>query len=512
MQHESAKSKRPDLQDVPTQQPMRQRTKPEQRRAPSNDQKKVRRQIQRSAAEVYPEQPVLQCTACGCHCKSTPCGACGSVMVQANLLKGAPFAGYDSFDQCVCQNQDKEDPSAYCGSIKHKVEDKKQSARTADVQMAPGAQTHTREVTEDDDFDPYLITRCGDHGVKTTGDRPSQEHYIEAAQGCHDEAWHPQTYSSHMWEHQGDGSACWSCCRDMGVAKPGERISGRVARRLTAAKTICRGCQSDMIAPADEDFPLCGKCEPGGESAPGQSRWRDRMDQMIGRHRCQACGHEARPIQSDAGPVCTRCGSHSVVKKGMHHQATTQNMNVATADGRILINSGDKIRTPTGQTMTVRQVRKHETSGDHYYLDTDVGTTVVPYSTAFEVVPSNMQQQSFPGFGTPGGNTNALPFGGKQDQETTNSPDAPTVCPVCGTKGSLHRRGDKFRCSKCGYQENYMGGGDQAYSDSPQQVSVPTRRTPENKQDFYMRRSSRDPRSAIAKRAASVLDQMKENS
>lgn len=34
-----------------------------------------------------------------------------------------PFAGYEDFEECVKKNQDKKNPEAYCGSIKHKVED-----------------------------------------------------------------------------------------------------------------------------------------------------------------------------------------------------------------------------------------------------------------------------------------------------------------------------------------------------------------------------------------------------
>ena len=34
-----------------------------------------------------------------------------------------PFAGYKDFADCVAKNQDKSDPNAYCGSIKHQVED-----------------------------------------------------------------------------------------------------------------------------------------------------------------------------------------------------------------------------------------------------------------------------------------------------------------------------------------------------------------------------------------------------
>lgn len=34
-----------------------------------------------------------------------------------------PFGGYEDFDSCTAQNKDKGNADAYCGSIKHKVED-----------------------------------------------------------------------------------------------------------------------------------------------------------------------------------------------------------------------------------------------------------------------------------------------------------------------------------------------------------------------------------------------------
>lgn len=37
-----------------------------------------------------------------------------------------PFAGYADFDECVRQNQEADDPDAYCGHIKHQTEDKMQ--------------------------------------------------------------------------------------------------------------------------------------------------------------------------------------------------------------------------------------------------------------------------------------------------------------------------------------------------------------------------------------------------
>jgi 8-oxo-dGTP pyrophosphatase MutT (NUDIX family) len=47
------------------------------------------------------------------------------------MRKGAPFADYKDFEQCTEENSDKDDPSDYCGEIKHKTEDsKKESAYT----------------------------------------------------------------------------------------------------------------------------------------------------------------------------------------------------------------------------------------------------------------------------------------------------------------------------------------------------------------------------------------------
>lgn len=42
-----------------------------------------------------------------------------------------PFAGYEDFAACVRANQDKDDPEAYCGSIKHKVEGAMQKTAVA---------------------------------------------------------------------------------------------------------------------------------------------------------------------------------------------------------------------------------------------------------------------------------------------------------------------------------------------------------------------------------------------
>jgi hypothetical protein len=49
------------------------------------------------------------------------------------MRKGAPFADYSDFEDCVSKNSDKDDPNAYCGYIKHKVEDSKESVKSASL-------------------------------------------------------------------------------------------------------------------------------------------------------------------------------------------------------------------------------------------------------------------------------------------------------------------------------------------------------------------------------------------
>ena len=50
--------------------------------------------------------------------------------------KSEPFAGYDDFDDCVQQNQDKSDPEDYCGAIKKQVEDE-ETESLDDLDLVP---------------------------------------------------------------------------------------------------------------------------------------------------------------------------------------------------------------------------------------------------------------------------------------------------------------------------------------------------------------------------------------
>jgi hypothetical protein len=179
------------------------------------------------------------------------------------------------------------------------------------------------------------------------------------------------------------------------------------------------------------------------------------------------------------------------------------------------LNPGDMIRTPTGQTVKVLRMRNHETSPGHAYMDTDQGTSVVRRKAPVQIVPANTRQQELPGYGTPGGNTNQLPMdrgnvgpgggGGGSSSNVATSAD----CPVCGGKDTLHRQGQMYVCSKCGYKENFGAAGTQGqgftFTDMPQQL----RGGGPNRGPGIPLSSSL--KSAIARRAQEVLDSTEEN-
>jgi hypothetical protein len=71
------------------------------------------------------------------------------------LKLGEPFAGYTDFADCVAKNKDKENPEAYCGSIKHEAEGemlfKKRTAETVNgiIDFIPALQNTVKEVSKD---------------------------------------------------------------------------------------------------------------------------------------------------------------------------------------------------------------------------------------------------------------------------------------------------------------------------------------------------------------------------
>lgn len=156
---------------------------------------------------------------------------------------------------------------------------------------------------------------------------------------------------------------------------------------------------------------------------------------------------------------------------------------------------GDQIRTPTGQSVQVQRVRNHETSMGHYYVDTNAGTTLVGKGTNFTVMPRNNVQQEVPGFGIPGANSNSQPWSGQGGSPSNNITSK--SCPNCGRDDTMHRVGDHFVCSHCGYQEKVGPLGEHSLLDIPQQI-----------RDFQQKGGSL---SAVAARAHEYVVNTEEN-
>lgn len=241
----------------------------------------------------------------------------------------------------------------------------------------------------------------------------------------------------------------------------------------------------------------------GGTPHPDNSRYLDQGD--------YARMASAQPVEPQACPDCWGRGQvqsgYALTDEGGSDRmrpvhtacptcggAGTAKVATVLTNSAEWLNPGDEIRIPNGKTQKVVRVRPHETSAHHVYVDTDGGTTVVNRTDKFNVVPRNSQQQSMPGYGIPGGNTNRLPG----DPQTSGDNVAKsTQCPVCGAKDSLTRQGDGYVCQRCGYREQVGGAGGHTFSDSPSVVKTfSTINTPHQ--------------SAIARRAQSVLNQ-KEN-
>jgi len=56
------------------------------------------------------------------------------------------FAGYDSFDDCVAQNQDKEDPQAYCAAIQAQVEGEASTGKSRFLRRGDGRKTMAEQL------------------------------------------------------------------------------------------------------------------------------------------------------------------------------------------------------------------------------------------------------------------------------------------------------------------------------------------------------------------------------
>lgn len=203
--------------------------------------------------------------------------------------------------------------------------------------------------------------------------------------------------------------------------------------------------------------------------------------------RCVACKGSGCEQDTRPCPTCGGSGSHVA----MRVEATT------TENWAERLNPGDQISLPNGKTMKVNRVRHHETDSQRVYVDTDGGTALVDRRKTFSVVPHNSRQQSTPGYGRPGGNSNTMPFGGHGGQSGTNERGATTQCPSCGRNGTLQQRGSHYQCTHCGYQESFGGAGGSTFTDRESIVGAPSRD-----------RGGLNPTaSLIARRAREVLAQ-----
>jgi hypothetical protein len=164
----------------------------------------------------------------------------------ASMKKGAPFAGYEDFDACVAANQDKDDPEAYCGSIKNKVEGAKQASfnpgdsdipkiktdktcpecgKPADhLHISPEAQDEMRAASEAGQMHAEMNDSAHKRVVNTNDPHDLKAHLIEAHdyddsdfwRGSHDDDHpalkprtddfdhdldHSEVHSLHNWEH-----------------------------------------------------------------------------------------------------------------------------------------------------------------------------------------------------------------------------------------------------------------------------------------------------------------------
>lgn len=194
-----------------------------------------------------------------------------------------------------------------------------------------------------------------------------------------------------------------------------------------------------------------------------------------------------------------------------HHEARKTATVLNTQIERL--NKGDQIRTPTGQTAEVHKIRPHETDSSLMYLDTDMGTSTVKRGTDFQVVPRNSQQQELPDTGNPMGmgNSAELPGAGRTPggpQDTSGAGGMAGTCPNCGNTGTLHLQGGMYVCSVCGFSVNAKGSpGNLMFTDQPRGY-MPGRRKPGEVPKAHVwaaKYETMSSESQIARRARQVL-------
>lgn len=153
------------------------------------------------------------------------------------------------------------------------------------------------------------------------------------------------------------------------------------------------------------------------------------------------------------------------------------------------LQSGHVLRLPSGQRVKVKAIRPHENSGQHVYLDTDIGTSVVDRKAQFHVMQGDAAERGAP-FKQPGNRETPGNFNTNLGESTDKqqAPAAAGRCPNCG-KGPLVNHGGKMQCRNCGYASS---GGDSDFGE-------PGYRRPTT---AYVH----DGRTAIARRAQSLVE------
>lgn len=280
----------------------------------------------------------------------------------------------------------------------------------------------------------------------------------------------------------------------------------------TPGHVKCNSCGVEAPPRLGDTGPECSVCSSysvtktrpevstGGTPYPENARHLDQGDyqRVSARHdQCGWCGVENATVKDG---LCPQHESmrHEYREDDDRQRETNEWRHDGAKQATVLdtraemLNPGDQIKSPNGRTQKVTRVRPHETSAKHVYVDTDGGTALVERSAGFQVAPKNSQQQSLPGYGTPGGNANHLPFDPQSGNATNAAPS--TKCPNCGGPGTLAQKGDHYSCTRCGYQENFGGAGGNAFSDASSVVRT-----------FSTINSG--TQSVVARRAAALLNQ-----
>jgi hypothetical protein len=168
------------------------------------------------------------------------------------MRKGAPFAGYEDFAACVAANQDKDDPEAYCGSIKHKVEGAQHTAaHRVYVDQAEGS--HGRMVTfSGEDKGGYLSRGDGTWMAENDNGSVVHEHrdHKRALRGLAD---HYGLTGDLDVEYTHEGT--------------GNRKNFTVPGKTAALNDVVAPPEVDTLR--DEECPVCGEVEVyDGERCP----------------------------------------------------------------------------------------------------------------------------------------------------------------------------------------------------------------------------------------------------